>query len=124
MAMPANNVAITQQQAHLLLPLLQQIANSGSPGPSNETPSRSCSQSGSSYGSNCSSPLFYPIPTRMAGTGSGQVGGYSTDESESACRYSSDELFKSKKKNSNSSSAHSYLHVSVKLNIMYIVFYL
>ena len=34
-----------------------------------ETPSRSCSQSGSSYGSSSSSPLFYPTPTRMAGTG-------------------------------------------------------
>ena len=112
--MLSSPVAITQQQARLLLPLLQQIASSGTPGPlSCETTSGSCSQSGSSYGSSNSSPLFYPTPTRMAAPGSGH-GGYSTDESESACRYSSDELFHSKKKNNKSSSAHSYCHVSMK----------
>ena len=112
-AMLANPAAITQQQARLLLPLLQQIASSGTPGPSCESPSGS---SGSSFGSSNSSPLFYPTPPRIpvAGTGSGQVGGYSTDESEGAGRYSSDELFQSKKKNSKSSSAHSYCHVSTK----------
>ena len=87
---------------------LQQIASSGTSGPSPGS-------SGSSFGSS-DSPLFYPTPPHIpvAGTGSGQVGGHSTDESEGAGRHSSDELFQSKKKNSKSSSAHSYCHVSMK----------
>ena len=113
-----NTVTITQQQARLLLPLLQQIANSDSPGPSHSSPCGSCSQSGSSCGSSSSSPPFFPTPTRMAATGSGQVGGYSTDESETACRYSSDELFQTK--NTKSSSAHSYFHVSTMLCKLFI----
>ena len=97
--MLSNPATITQQQARLLLPLLQQIANinSGNPGPSCETsPSGSCSLSGSSN----SSPVFYPTLTRATAAGSGQVNGYSTDEND-ACKYSSDELFQPKKKKVN-----------------------
>lgn len=62
--------------------------------------------------------LFFGTPTHMVATGSGQVGGYSTDESETACKYSSEELFQRRK--TKSSSAHSYFHVSTLLCKLFI----
>lgn len=100
---------ITQQQAMMLLPLLQQIASGTSPTSANgatisATPSPSTSSaSGLSSASN-GSPFFVPVHKDH---------GYSTDGSEkSACRYSSDDLYKTKKGNCKSTEAHSYCHVS------------
>jgi hypothetical protein len=98
--MESVGVTLTQQQAMLLLPLLQQIA-SGSP----QGISSPCgSTSSSSSGSTTSPPFFVPKPTDH---------GYSTDVSESANKYSADELFQTKSKNSKSSDAHNFSHVSL-----------
>ena len=96
-------VTLTQQQAMLLLPLLQQIA-SGSP-QGMASPSGSTTSSSSSSGGTSSPPFFVPKRTTDHG--------YSTDGSESACKYSVDELFQTKMKNSKSSDAHNFSHVSL-----------
>ena len=93
-------VGISQQQALTLLPLLQKIAE-GAQVPQVSTPSRSSSGS---------SPVFSPPPPNVYNIAS--ASGYSTDTSENACRYSSDELFQTKPRNSKSPFAHTYCHVS------------
>ena len=107
------DAGITPQQAALLLPLLQQIANgnqpmsSPSPGASGQS-SSGCSSSGSSP------PFFVPAPA-VVSLSSRENSGYSTDGSKSVCKFSSDELFQRKRKNSKSSSAHSFCHISLLL---------
>ena len=111
--MLATPTCITPQQARVLLPLLQQIASGESTVDHVEkTPPGYTAGSSCSSGSSSSSPLFYPTPTRAMATSIRQGSGYSTDESESACKYSSDELFQSKARNGKSSAAHSFCHVS------------
>lgn len=101
------DIHITQQEANLLLPLLKQVAEGKTNLPSaslGSTPSSSYSSSTTS--SVGSSPAFVV----QGGTG-GDVGGYGTDTDGSECRYSSEELFQRKERNSRSPSAHSYCHV-------------
>ena len=97
------SVCLTQQQAAMLLPLLQQIAaGNGSPEQRHtSTPSRNSSSSSSC--SNNSGPFFIPPISAKQATVS--AGGYSTDTSEASCKFSSDELFMSKRQNSKSSES-------------------
>ena len=109
--MESVGVTLTQQQAMLLLPLLQQIASGGQPTPGlGMTPSTSPSLASSSSSSGSSPPFF--VPKR----GDHE---YSTEGSESACRYSADELFQSKNKNGKSSDAHNFCHVSLPYRVMF-----
>lgn len=97
----AMDICITQQQANLLLPLLKQISERGSSGLQGlGTPISTPSSSGSSQ-------FVSPVASKDGDLESD----YGADLSDSSCRYSCDELFQPKKKNSKSSSAHSYCHV-------------
>ena len=127
MSSPAESsekVCLTQQQAVMLLPLIQQIA-AGSGGAQlqsqSSTPSRDASSSTSC--SNNSSPFFTPPPISVKPQATVSASGYSTDTSEASCKFSSDELFTSKRRNSKSSDAHSFMHVSYYLKILYIFFF-
>lgn len=103
-------VTLTQQQAMLLLPLLQQIASDSQPTSGMSlTPSTSPNNSSTSSNGSVSPPFFVPKLTDH---------GYSTDGSESACKYSAEELFQSKSKNSKSSDAHNFCHVSLNIKII------
>ena len=91
----------------MLLPLLQRIVTGDGTG-SESTPSR-MSTSGSSTSN--SSPFFVPTPNSAVRPK--PTTGYSTDISEASnCRFSSEEMLKSKPRNAKSSSAHSFFHVS------------
>ena len=104
------DAGLTPQQAAILLPLLQQIANGNQP-VSSPSPGTSGQSSSSSSGN--SPPFFVPAAVSLS---SRENSGYSTDGSESVCKFSSDELFERKRKNSKSSSAHSFCHVSLHVH--------
>ena len=100
---------ITQQQASLLLPLLQQVAEGRT--------SQTCSTPGSSSGASNSGspPLMSPCASNGASYSDfGSGGGYSSGGggySSGGGGYSSDDLFQKKERNSKSPAAHSYCHV-------------
>ena len=114
-------VCLTQQQAVMLLPLIQQIA-AGSVGvqlqSQSSTPSRDASSSASC--SNNSSPFFTPPPISVKPQATVSASGYSTDTSEASCKFSSDELFTSKRRNSKSSDAQFYACKLLSENIVHV----
>lgn len=107
-----SGVMLTPEQARLLLPVIQQIAERDSPGrmpmeTKHKTPNSSTSGGSSSSGRRFPQSPYFPTSDSTFST--------SASEAEGGCRYDMNELFRKKKKNTKSTEAQSYFCVSFML---------
>ena len=109
------SLELTQDQAALLVPILQQLAQNAAT-PQKNLPSTMLTRRAlSPVGSPLSSPsgpssIGSPLSPSFASSSVTSEG----SEVESSCSYSSVDLFKKKAKNTKSTEAQNYLHVSYK----------